>query len=124
MIIVSGAASDFVCPAWLNGSLQAVIDKNETFQTLRQELDALLGRGPAPSTDPLSAVAGRQLSPRETEIFALIGEGLTTREIAERLSLSEHTVQTHRKRLAFKSRGRLTRLAIAQRERSIAAPAK
>lgn len=54
----------------------------------------------------LEALAGRRteldqprpnaLSDREFEIFQLIGQGLSTREIGQRLSLSVKTVGTHR----------------------------
>ncbi len=37
-----------------------------------------------------------ELTAREQEVLQLIGEGLTNQEIAERLTLSPHTVQTHR----------------------------
>ena len=43
-----------------------------------------------------------QLSAREREIIALVREGLTTRAIAERLSLAEFTVSTHRRNLMHK----------------------
>lgn len=36
------------------------------------------------------------LTPREREVIQLIGEGCTNQEIAEKLGLSVHTVQTHR----------------------------
>lgn len=36
------------------------------------------------------------LTPREKEIIGFVAEGLTTRQIAERLSLSERTVEVHR----------------------------
>jgi len=128
VIVVSGNASDFVCPAWLNDSLQAVISKNETFQALRQELDELLGPvRPIVATGPREPTCGMPLTPRESEVFALIGDGLSSREIGERLSISEHTVQTHRKRVAAKlgTQGdELTRIAIAQRHSYFASPAE
>ncbi|MDO7884229.1 LuxR C-terminal-related transcriptional regulator [Hymenobacter cheonanensis] len=43
-----------------------------------------------------------QLSAREREIIGLVREGLSTRAIAERLSLAELTVSTHRRNLMHK----------------------
>lgn len=42
------------------------------------------------------------LTPRELEILALIAEGLSTKEIAERVFLSENTVKTHASRVFAK----------------------
>ncbi len=39
---------------------------------------------------------GKLLSPRQREVCALIVEGLTSREIAERLQITVHTVKAHR----------------------------
>ena len=39
------------------------------------------------------------ITPRELEILAAIAEGLSTREIAEKLFVSENTVKTHSSRL-------------------------
>ncbi|MDL5350909.1 AAA family ATPase [Microbacterium sp. zg-YB36] len=44
-----------------------------------------------------------RLTPREIEIIALIDEGLTNREIAERLFLSEHTVANHMRSILTKT---------------------
>jgi two-component system response regulator NreC len=56
------------------------------------------------------------LSEREREVLALIAEGLTTAQIANKLFLSPHTVQTHRDHLMTKldlhSRVALTKYAI------------
>lgn len=59
---------------------------------------------------------GDALSPRQREVLQLIAEGKSTREIAERLSLSPKTVETHRaqlmQRLAIFDIAGLTRYAL------------
>jgi len=118
VIIVTGHASSFVCPPWLDANLQSVISKNDTFQSLRAELDELVA---VPRHVPAGAAAtraGKPLTKREADIFALIGEGLSSQQIADHLGLSVHTVYTHRKRLAVKlgTRGlELATRAAAQR---------
>lgn len=42
------------------------------------------------------------LTPRQTEILSLIKEGLLSKEISDRLSISIHTVNTHRQRILEK----------------------
>lgn len=49
----------------------------------------------------MNAIAGNVTS-REKEVLALVGGGYSTKEIAERLSISHHTVETHRKNLLKK----------------------
>jgi two-component system, NarL family, response regulator NreC len=53
----------------------------------------------APLPDPLIL---EPLTPRETEILGLIAQGHTNRQIAERLSLSVRTVESHRSNLMTK----------------------
>lgn len=118
VIVVTGHTSSFVCPAWLDANLQAVISKNDTFQSLRAELDELLGVPTRKKPKASGVPAGRALTSREAEVFALLGDGLSSQEIADRLGIALHTALTHRKRLALKlcTRGtELTRRAIAQR---------
>jgi two-component system, NarL family, response regulator LiaR len=44
-------------------------------------------------------VEARGITPRELDTLRLIAEGLSTREMAERLFVSENTVKTHCSRL-------------------------
>jgi DNA-binding NarL/FixJ family response regulator len=55
------------------------------------------GRAPGADEDPVSA-----LTDRELEVFRLIGEGISTREISQRLDLSMKTVDAHRRHMREK----------------------
>ena len=44
----------------------------------------------------------KALSPRETDVVILVAKGMTNKEIAHSLSLSIHTVITHRRNIARK----------------------
>jgi DNA-binding NarL/FixJ family response regulator len=120
VVIVSGHASDFVCPSWLDKNLQAIISKNDTFASLRAELYEMLAtKRTAGRENEKKNFTAKPLTPREAEIFALIGDGLASKEIAARLDLSEHTVQAHRKRIAIKlgtTGMELVKKAITQRQ--------
>jgi non-specific serine/threonine protein kinase len=63
----------------------------------------------------------RHLTPRENEVSRFVGEGLSTEEIAERLTLSVRTVEGHLThalaKLGFRSR---TQLALWAAKRSAA----
>lgn len=80
-------------------------------------IDAYLRSG-EPAPGPV-----RNLTPRERDTLALLGQGLRTAEVAERLSLSARTVESHRARvlrkLGLKSQAQLVRFA---HENGLAAP--
>jgi two-component system, NarL family, response regulator LiaR len=54
---------------------------------------------PTPFVRNAAAVETLGITPRELEILELIAAGLSTREIAERIFVSENTVKTHASRL-------------------------
>jgi pimeloyl-ACP methyl ester carboxylesterase len=58
------------------------------------------------------------LTPRQAEVAALVAEGLTNREIAERLGITERSAESHleriRLRLGFRSRSQLAAWYVAR----------
>ncbi len=59
-----------------------------------------------PATDPPAEDAFMQkyrLTPRELEVIRLIASGLTTRQISERMFVSELTINAHRRNIARKT---------------------
>ncbi len=59
-------------------------------------------RPPIPNEPPTSGQPDGVLTRRELEVAALAGGGLTNRQIAEELSISEHTAATHLRRILKK----------------------
>ena len=74
----------------LAGAVAALREEYERAQTEVAEL--LAGAGPARRWDPLAG-----LTPRQREVARLLAVGLSAREVAARLHLSEHTVRDHRR---------------------------
>ncbi|MET9535457.1 LuxR C-terminal-related transcriptional regulator [Streptomyces sp. NPDC006649] len=72
----------------------------------RQAVDYALGESPSAPNEPR-----KELSSRERQVVGLVARGMTNREIAERLSLSVRTVETHtrhiRERFGLRSRAHL-----------------
>ena len=62
----------------------------------------LLGRLVHGGEEPIQRSPITTLSDRELEVFQLIGQGLDTREIAEKMSVSPKTVETYRARIKEK----------------------
>ncbi|MFJ9869124.1 response regulator [Streptomyces sp. NPDC101165] len=87
--------SDLVSAVRTVASGQSMLDPATTARLMRS-----LRTGPAetPALPPELA----SLSPRERDILALIGDGLTNREIGNKLYLSEKTVKNHISRLLAK----------------------
>jgi len=66
------------------------------------EEEAIRTPTPTPEEPPSSADQPTVLTPREVEIAVLVTQGLTNRQIAEELYVSERTVETHVRRILKK----------------------
>jgi DNA-binding NarL/FixJ family response regulator len=98
--------------AWLSRALRAgvraVLPREATPEQLRAALEAAAAglvvvhpaemssvlHAPAALSSPISELP-EQLTPREREVLQMISGGLGNKEIAGRLSISEHTVKFH-----------------------------
>lgn len=108
LIVLSAKARAFVCPEEVKPFVKAVIPKSAAYERLRKVVEDLTG----PARHSLDVVSS--LTQREKEIIHLIGQGLTSREIADRLGRSLQTIATHRKNISAKLHlkgGRLVAMA-------------
>ena len=84
----------------LLASFRAVLDINTPSNKIGALLlDTVQQRRETPCDAPQS----HELSERETGILVLVAKGMSSKEIADRLSLSVHTVNTHRKNITHKT---------------------
>lgn len=101
-IVLSSAADEFTCPADLKQHVAALLDKTAPLDALRFEVEAVVRRRLGSPPESARQDPATMLSRRELEIFERIGKGMTTREIAETLGITVHTVNTHRKSIVAK----------------------
>jgi DNA-binding NarL/FixJ family response regulator len=85
LIVLAGALNEQTAAAFVRAGAEDFV--------LKSNLDRL-----APAIEAAVTVRRRleKLTPRQMEVLRLMAEGLTTPEIARRLSLSSKTVETHR----------------------------
>ncbi len=129
MLVVSAFEESLYAERALRAGAMGYLNKQETNEKLVDAIRVVLNGeryASAELTQRLVAQAlGKRsetqdpielLSDRELEIFRLIGAGVTTGAIASQLSLSTHTIDTHRenikRKLGAKSGAELSRLAI------------
>lgn len=84
--------------------LQKPIDGGRLADAVVEAVSVSLARSNGRLTPPEVAEVIERMSPREKEIAALLRKGVTNREIAERLALSQRTVHGHRNNIYRKLR--------------------
>lgn len=86
-----------------------------TVKASRLGTDIAVSIEPSTAADRLDIYARAcGLTPRESEVLALLCEGLDTREIAERMVVSEYTASDHLKAILAKTGARTRQLLLAR----------
>jgi non-specific serine/threonine protein kinase len=117
---------DTLAQAWAEGRAMSLEQAADYALAITEppgpELAAAEAVLPHPAPAPTPEPASGRLSPREQEVAALVARGLTNRQIGERLTLSERTVDTHVRNILGKlelvSRAQIAAWAVEHRLRS------
>lgn len=117
VILSSFINEEFVLNALHNGA-DSYLSKCSTIETLKEAV-LQTAEGKQHKCSAFNTIKPNEafdLTQREKEILTLIGKGLTAKEIAEQLSLSQHTIEQHRKnlrnKLKLKNQSMLVKYAI------------
>lgn len=125
VVVLSMHRSDAHVTQAISAGANAYVLKDDSFEDLVEAVRAVL-RGESYMSRSVPALSSRggagvedryaSLTPREREVLHLVAEGLTSDEIAVRLSLSVRTVETHRAnimaKLGIRNQTRLVHFAI------------
>lgn len=104
VILVTAHARPILVQEALAAGVRGVVAKSAPFHELEQSVDRVLGGGrsfcsvtTALLADVLAKpVLGEDLTPRQAKVVELVARGLSSKEIADALGISEKTVQNHR----------------------------
>lgn len=83
-----------------NAGLQTLLDAIRAVHAGKEYYDPNIAQEKENSATDIKQE--KLLTKRQNQILELIGEGLSTKEIADKLFISEHTVSTHRKNMMEK----------------------
>jgi DNA-binding NarL/FixJ family response regulator len=131
VIVLTSAAHNEALSEFLGAGACGLVDRNSQSHVFVAAVKAVtsgtqfLSAGLVPSTEDESAVRDpaesgiMDLSPREEQVLSQIAHGLTHSQIARKLGISRHTVDTYVKRIKTKidvgNKAELTRAAILGR---------
>jgi DNA-binding NarL/FixJ family response regulator len=95
LVIVTGSeASDYEA-ACLEAGADLFLEKASNPNVIIEGLRSLLPADVAVDTADAAAPVPTKLSKRQKQLILMLDQGLSNRDIAEKLSISEHTVKVH-----------------------------
>ena len=115
VIVLSASAETFTCADRFAPYIKEVIPKSAAYDRLRAAILRLMDPAGIDGAD----TGFESLTQRELEVLGMIGEGMTSQQIATKLTLSVDTITTHRKNIAAKLRVSGAKLVILARQRNI-----
>lgn len=80
-------------------SYDAIVNIGDSTESILQNLLSIVSQS---ENEEMDLDSERLLSPREKDVVAYVAKGLTNKEISTKLSISIHTVITHRRNIAKK----------------------
>ena len=92
--LLSTTVCDDECVRWVDSVINVYDDRATIARKLNQAVEQS-------QTNPYTD--SHELSEREQDVLILLAKGLTNKEVAERLYISIHTVNTHRKNISHKT---------------------
>lgn len=114
MLVVSAYDESLFAERALRAGAHGYVNKQELQDTILTAIRTVLRGSLHLSTEMGQRLAGQALgggigrrgmatlTNRELQVFSLIGTGVGTRQIAEQLNLSVHTIESHRERIRQK----------------------
>ena len=100
IILLSAELHDFSPNPLLLPHIRAIVDKSSAYKDLAIGLSGLVDAQGDPATESIVAKNVNTLTIREQEVYLLIGNGMTSKQISDKLHISLSTVESHRKAIA------------------------
>ena len=83
------------------GVVDIRVNRSSLVQTINSSVSEMSSKMSENESD--DATENYELSERETEVLVLVAKGLSSKEIADKLHISIHTVNSHRKNITHKT---------------------
>ena len=95
LVVVTGSEASECEAACLEAGANLFIEKASPPNTIIEGLRSFLPSPPVETKDVGSVTAPTKLSKRQKQLILMLDQGLSNKDIADKLTISEHTVKVH-----------------------------